>query len=162
MTERYALWQTRDMSSQPIGDAPLPGTGGERSVGEFLLAALSGSALAPFVQAVATKTGEDVYGKIRGLLDRRRRRGPEPEPGKPITLADSARTIVLELPPTLTANDARKLAAVHVPPTAAGRWLLVRHDPVSMTWEAVVIGAPPAAAVESRSATAAKIRLWNR
>ncbi|HEV7653065.1 MAG TPA: hypothetical protein VGP26_33330 [Actinophytocola sp.] len=111
-----------------------------------MLAALAGSALAPFVQAIATKVGEDVYAKIKHLLSRHR--GPPPAAGSQITLADPATAIVLELPATLGVKDAYGLTNVRLPSLSGSQWLLVRYDSVSRTWTAVPVPTPPTGAIE--------------
>jgi len=65
-----------------------------------------------------------VVRKIKQLLGRQPSR-PAGR-GQPITLADPAKAIVLELPATLDAKDAYGLSAVRVPSVPAGQWLLIR------------------------------------
>jgi hypothetical protein len=131
--------------TQPRSDEPPVASGTDRGVGEVLLAMLSGSALAPFVQAIATKAGEDVHNKIKGLLGRHK---ADPKPGNPITLVDQRRAIVLKLPPTMAVDDAYDLANVRVPPVPPAQYLLVRYDDKSATWRAEAIQAPPADAID--------------
>lgn len=125
---------------------PAPGGGVERGSGELLLALLAGSALAPFVQAIATKAGQDVYDRIRDLL---RKRGSQPVPGAPITLTDREKAVVLELPATLSTTEASGLAAVRVPPSRAEGWLLVRYDPASSRWTTTDVVEPPPGAIDA-------------
>jgi hypothetical protein len=73
-----------------------------RGVGDLLLAVLAGSALAPFVQTIATKTGDDVYAKIKDLLARRSRKAADRPADASIVLVDPELALILELPPTLT------------------------------------------------------------
>jgi hypothetical protein len=134
------------MLPRPSDDVPTSHSDADRGVGEVLLAMLTGTVLAPFVQAVATKVGEDVYGKIKQLLGRHR--VVPPAEGSPITLADPAKAIVLELPATLDAKDAYGLSAVRVPSVPAGQWLLIRYDAAARTWTAVAVPAPPTGAIE--------------
>jgi hypothetical protein len=127
---------------------PRPGSGGDRLYGELLLAAVTGSVLAPFVQAIATKLGEDVHGKLKALLARRSRERAEHVPGQPITLADPQRAIVIQLPASLTTTEAAGLAEVRLPERAQAGWVYVRYDPRNGTWQATVVPQPPAGAIE--------------
>ncbi|MFI7670949.1 hypothetical protein [Nocardia sp. NPDC049526] len=136
------------MSEDSVGGGPAPGMGNHRGAEDILLALLTGSVLAPFVQAIVTKTGEDTYKKVRELLSRARRNGSAPESGQQITLADAGTAVVLQLPATMTVDHARALATVRVPRLADGQWLLVRQDPESRTWRVDVVAAPPEDAVE--------------
>lgn len=136
----------RLMLPRPPDEVPESGGDADRGVGELLLAALTGTALAPFVQAISTKVGQDVYDKIKHLLSRRR--NASPTEGKPITLADPATSIVLELPATLDTKDAYGLAAVRLPSSSGAPWLLIRYDPASRTWTAVPVPTPPSDAIQ--------------
>lgn len=107
---------------------------------------MTGTALAPFAQAIATKIGEDTYGKIKKLLTRRKV-VPPPE-GGPIILADPAAAIALEIPAKLDNKDAYTLASVRMPSAAGSQWILVRYDSQSRTWTAVPIAQPPSGAIE--------------
>lgn len=139
------MCQNRDMTQPSPDDRPAV-TGTERGVGDVLLALLSGSALAPFVQAIATKAGEDVHNKIKGLLGKHK--PAEPKPGEPITLVDQRKAIVLELPETLRPADAYDLANVRVPAVSPRQYLLVRYDPASGCWRAESLATPPAGAID--------------
>lgn len=134
------------MLPRPPDDVPTSHADADRGVGDLLLAMLAGTALAPFVQAIATKVGEDVYGKIKQLLSRHR--VVPPAAGSPITLADPARAIVLELPATLGVRDAYGLTTVRVPSVSDGQWLLIRYDPATRNWTAVAVPTPPTGAIE--------------
>ncbi|MGW1846889.1 hypothetical protein [Streptomyces sp. NPDC001966] len=127
---------------------PQPGSGGDRLYGELLLAAVAGSALAPFVQAIATKLGEDVYGKVKELLARRSREPAEHVPGESLTLADPQRAIVIQLPAGLTTIEATGLAEVRLPERTQAGWVFVRYDPRNGGWQASVVPQPPASAIE--------------
>ncbi|WP_229074952.1 hypothetical protein [Actinoplanes sp. DH11] len=127
---------------------PEPGSGSERGAGELLLAVITGSALAPFVQGVATKAGEDVYAKIKDLLVRRRAAPAAEPPPTPIVLADPRTRIAVELPATLPRTEAARLAAVRVPAAGRDDWLLVRYEPDDSQWTVRVVTDPPATAIE--------------
>ncbi|MFC0598007.1 hypothetical protein [Streptomyces palmae] len=127
---------------------PQPGSGGDRLFGELLLGAMAGSALAPFVQAIATKLGEDVYGKVRDLLARRSREPAEHMPGESLTLADPQRAIVIQLPASLTTTEAAGLAQVRLPERTEAGWVYVRYDPPTGRWQATLVPQPPTGAIE--------------
>ncbi|WP_250006836.1 hypothetical protein [Actinoplanes sp. M2I2] len=127
---------------------PEPGHGDVRGGGDLLLGLLTGSALAPFVQALATKAGEDVYAKIRALLGRRRAAAPPPEPQAPVVLADSGVRVVLRVPATLAGGTVAGLPAVRVPLDAGDQWVLVEYVPDSDAWITRVISGPPQEAIE--------------
>jgi hypothetical protein len=109
---------------------------------------VTGSALAPFVQAIATKLGEDVYGKVKDLLARRSRKPTEHMPGESLTLADPQRAIVIEFPASLSIAEVASLAEVRVPERTKAGWVYVRYDPQIGMWHAVVVPQPPAGAIE--------------
>jgi hypothetical protein len=127
---------------------PQPGSGGDRLFGELLLGAVTGSALAPFVQTIATKLGEDVYGKVKDLLARRSREPAEHVPGEALTLADPQRAIVIQLPASLTTTEAAGLAEVRLPERTQAAWVYVRYDPRTGGWQATVVPQPPVGAIE--------------
>ncbi|MBB5840943.1 hypothetical protein [Kribbella italica] len=112
------------------------GPGDPRGAVELLLGALAGSALLPFVQAMATKAGEDVYGKIRDRLSRRHRKQAKAalETKGSVIIADDETRLVLQLPSTTTESMAARLGTVRVPATRDG-WLLVRWDPMAGEWQ---------------------------
>lgn len=134
------------------GVYPRPGSGAQRGGGDLFLAVLAGSALAPFVQAVATRAGEDVYAKIRGLLTRQRADSTrEPQSvAAPIVLADPGARIILRFPVTLSTSDAGALAGVRLPKTDGQAWLLVEHLAEGSTWTVRQVHQPPAGAIVLR------------
>lgn len=121
--------------------------GGGRGATEIILAALGGSALLPFVQAVATKAGEDVYKLVRDKLSRRGRKNATAEirAAGTITLADERARVVLRLPQPLTTEMATRLDSVRLPARRIG-WLLVSWNPVVRQWVVEEIPEPPRAA----------------
>ncbi|MGW1594935.1 hypothetical protein [Streptomyces sp. NPDC002343] len=127
---------------------PQPGLGGDRLFGEMLLATVAGSALAPFVQAIATKLGEDVYGKVKDLLARRSREPAEHVSGESLSLADPQRAIVIQIPASLTTTEAAALAEVRLPERTQAGWVDVRYDPRTGRWHATVVPQPPAGSIE--------------
>jgi hypothetical protein len=142
-----SVCQDRAVSTpSPANDAPRPGADADRGVGEILLTALTCSALVPFIQAIATKTGEDVYAKIRHLLKGRREVRPDAE--NTIVLVDRKTATVLEIPSHLSEKDARRLATVPMPSVPASHWLCIRYDPASRSWTATPVTAPSPDAIE--------------
>lgn len=121
--------------------------GDGRGATEIILGALGGSALLPFIQAVATKAGEDAYKLVRDKLSRRGRRSAETEirEAGTITLADEKTRVVLQLPQPLTSEMATRLDSVRLPVRRTG-WLLVSWNPVVRQWVVEEIPEPPRAA----------------
>ncbi|MEV6282440.1 hypothetical protein [Kribbella sp. NPDC051770] len=107
-----------------------------RGAVELLLGALAGSTLLPFVQAIATKAGEDVYAKIRDRLSRRHRRQAKAalRARGTVTIADEQSRLLLQLPSTMTASMAARLSAVQIPPTRDG-WFLVHWNHTTAEWQ---------------------------
>ena len=129
-------------------EPPRPGAGGERGVGDLLLAVLAGSALAPFVQTLATKTGDDVYAKIKDLLAKRSRKAANRPADAPIVLVDPELALILQLPPTLTTTQATQLAALRLPAHSPGHWVLVGYDSEAARWRTAMVDQPPPDAIE--------------
>ncbi|NUT48648.1 MAG: hypothetical protein HOV94_15275 [Saccharothrix sp.] len=121
--------------------------GDRRGAGELILGVLTGSALLPFVQALATKAGEDVYQLVRAKLTRRARKRAEAELAEAgtVTVADQDRRVVLELPATMSAAMSAKLDDVRLPVRPEG-WLLVRWDEGRSRWVVEQHPEPPDAA----------------
>lgn len=135
------------MSSRPADDdVPVTGTDAERGVSELVVSALTGYAMAPVVQAIATKAGEDVYAKIRHLLGGHH--DARPVPGKPITLVDPGARTVLQIPEKLDRKETYSLRAVRMPQASREEWLLIRYDSASKKWVAERVTEPPADAIE--------------
>ncbi|MDG4823975.1 hypothetical protein O7635_19140 [Asanoa sp. WMMD1127] len=126
--------------------SPAPGWGGERGTGELLLGVLTGSAIAPFLQALAGRAGDDVYAKLRDVFARRRRRPPEPREG-PLALADPRARVAFRLPATVTRADMSALTEVRVPANDGRGWLLVELTGHGTGWTIRVVPGPPADAV---------------
>lgn len=117
----------------------------ERVSTELIIGVLAGSTLLPFVQAVASKAGEDVYNLLRDRLTRRGRKQARDEIGDAgtVTLAEWDARILLQLPETLSPTMATRLATVQLPVDRAG-WLLVRWDARRAHWQVEECPAPPA------------------
>lgn len=110
-----------------------------RGVEEILLGALAGSALVPFLHAIATKAGEDVYGKIRSLLSGHLRTRASSELAKSgtVTLVDPDRRVVLTLPAHLGPEQAASLANILVSISADDDWYLVDWDGENCGWRVI-------------------------
>jgi hypothetical protein len=109
---------------------------------------LAGSALAPFVQTIATKAGDDVYAKIKDLLAKRSRNAANRPADAPIVLVDPELALILQLPPTLTTTQASQLAALRLPAHSPGSWVLVRYDSEAARWRTAMVDQPPPDAIE--------------
>lgn len=118
--------------------------GGERGAVELLIGALAGSSLLPFVQAIATKAGEDVYAKIRNGLSRGERKRAEIEirDAGTVTLVAPEARVVLQLPATMTFAMATLLDTVPLPRQRAG-WLRVTWDVGTARWRVDESDEPP-------------------
>ncbi|MGW0507373.1 hypothetical protein [Micromonospora sp. NPDC003241] len=116
----------------------------ERGATELLVGALAGSALLPFVQALATKAGEDVYQMIRDRLSRRARREVQDEirAEGTVTLTAPGARVVLRLPERVTPEMALRLENLHLPPYRPG-WLLLSWDATQRRWVTTGLSGPP-------------------
>jgi hypothetical protein len=137
------LWQDENMwpgVSKEDGSAERE----ERGAGDLLLGALVGSALLPFIQAIAGNAGADVYAKIRELLSRRvqSRVSSELEESGTVTLVDPERRVVLCLPSRLTPEQAMTIANVTV--SSRDGWYLVSWDEQVRAWRVRLLPERPA------------------
>jgi hypothetical protein len=107
----------------------------ERGVLDVLLGALTGSALLPFLQAIATKSGEDVYAKIKDALPKRHRQRvmAEIKESDTVTLYSADTRIVLRMPAKTTAAMTEQLKQVRLPPRR-DEWLRISWDRASSRW----------------------------
>jgi hypothetical protein len=105
-----------------------------RGAEEILLGALAGSALMPFLQAIATDAGHGVYTKIRSLLsgNSRTRASSDLEKSGTVTLVDPDRRIVLTLPERLAPEQAASLSNILM--STSGDWRLVDWDVENCGW----------------------------
>ncbi len=120
----------------------------ERGVTEVLLGALAGSTLLPFFQAIATKAGEDLYARIRGLLSREKdeRARTALDTTGHVTLADPGTATVLRLPADLPPDAAGALRHLMLPPRGDG-WRVVYWDAARRVWVADDLDIPPRNAI---------------
>ncbi|MFB9359213.1 hypothetical protein [Actinoplanes nipponensis] len=118
--------------------------GSERGATELILGALAGSALLPFLQAVATKAGEDAYQAIRGRLSWRSRRGARAELREAgvVSLAARDARVVLQLPERVTPVMAARLENVRLPVDRTG-WAVVSWDEAQSRWVVEDAAEPP-------------------
>lgn len=129
------------------GDRPRRETddlGTERGATEIIIGALAGSALLPFVQAIATRAGGDVYNLIRGRFSRRGQKRAETEirEAGTITLADQNRRVILQVPETISPAMAARLDSVRLPVPHDG-WLLVTWNAGLAQWLVEECANPP-------------------
>jgi hypothetical protein len=107
----------------------------ERGAVDILLGALTGAALLPFVQAIATKGGEDVYAKVKHSLSQqgRRRVKAEVRDVGTVTLTFPDERIVLRVPATMPATAVEELMQVRLPARRDG-WLRISRDHATSRW----------------------------
>ncbi|MEV0004157.1 hypothetical protein AB0H28_18005 [Micromonospora sp. NPDC050980] len=119
----------------------------DRGTTELILGALAGSALLPFLQAVATKAGEDAYQAIRDRLPRRGRRGAQAEldDSGVVSLAARDARVVLQLPERVTQVMAARLENVRLPVDRTG-WAVVSWDEARSRWVVEHAAEPPPSA----------------
>ncbi|GIF37482.1 hypothetical protein BC793_104150 [Actinoplanes xinjiangensis] len=121
--------------------------GTDRGATELILGALAGSALLPFLQAVATRAGEDAYQAIRDRLPWRSRRGARAELKEAgvVSLAARDARVVLQLPERVTPVMAARLENVRLPVDRTG-WAVVSWDEVQSRWVVELVAEPPPSA----------------
>lgn len=109
--------------------------GAARGVAELLIGALAGSTVLPFIEAIVSNAGQDVYDKIRGRLSRRGRTQVEREihEGGTVTLVAEDARVVLQMPANLGANDAARLGRLRAPSDRSG-WYMVYWDEAQGVW----------------------------
>ncbi|SDJ48914.1 hypothetical protein SAMN04488074_102191 [Lentzea albidocapillata subsp. violacea] len=107
----------------------------DRGVLDVLMGAAAGSALLPFVQAIVTKGGEDVYAKIKELLSRpdRKRTKDEIKDSGTVTLFSDDTRVVLRMPSRMTPQMTERLKLVRLPPRG-DEWLRVSWDNAKNQW----------------------------
>ncbi|SMC53151.1 hypothetical protein SAMN05660733_00299 [Lentzea albidocapillata] len=107
----------------------------DRGVLDVLMGAAAGSALLPFVQAIVTKGGEDVYAKIKELLSRpdRKRTKDEIKDSGTVTLFSDDTRVVLRMPSRMTPQMTERLKQVRLPPRG-DEWLRVSWDNAKDQW----------------------------
>ncbi|SOD62943.1 hypothetical protein SAMN06297387_108106 [Streptomyces zhaozhouensis] len=114
---------------------------------ELAAAVVVVSALQPFVSAIATKAGEDVWPKIAKLVGRRRRKEIEARIDHTETLeivANGGR-LVVEMPTRLPASAAASLRDVVATLERTEGRFRVSYDAATSTWSIVASdnGVPP-------------------
>ncbi|WTO32903.1 hypothetical protein OG399_45520 [Streptomyces achromogenes] len=122
---------------------------GTRGAAELLLAALAGSALIPFIQAMATRAGEDLYARVRDLFRSHQRREAERQvaTGHHLVLADRQARTILQVPTTISVAEARALARARTV-RQDGAWTLVAWDAEHSQWSVRTVQDPPATAID--------------
>ncbi len=115
----------------------------ERGAVDVLLGALAGSTLLPFVQAIANKSGEDVYAKIKHALSAhaRKRVKAEIKDTGTVTLVFADTRIVLRMPARMTPAAAEQLAQFRLP-IRRDRWLRISWDHAQSRWVALECDPP--------------------
>ncbi|WP_143133638.1 hypothetical protein [Actinoplanes philippinensis] len=119
----------------------------DRGATELILGALAGSVLLPFLQAVATKAGEDAYQAIRDRLPwhSRRKAQAELKDMGVVSLAARDARVVLQLPERVTPVMAARLENVRLPVDRPG-WAVVSWDDAQSRWVVEHVSEPPPSA----------------
>lgn len=112
-----------------------PDRGRDRAAGDLLVGVLAGSTLLPFIQAMATKAGEDAYAKVRKRLSRRDRKRVKAElrATGTVTFVERDAHIVLQVPATTSATQFARLESVRLP-IQRRAWVRVAWDPRTSQW----------------------------
>ena len=106
---------------------------------ELAVTAVSTAALLPFLQAIATKSGEEIWPKIAGLV-RPRRRKEITENLRDIELIEIVardRRLIITMPKRLSAEAAKHLRDVVDTVQDADGWHRLTYDAASRSWEIV-------------------------
>jgi hypothetical protein len=123
-------------------------TAGGASV-DFILGMLGGAALIPFVQAISTKAGEDVYAKVRELLGRRSQ-------GRPVNDADIVvghrrSKVVLRVPvealQSPTQGEAEEPEHEEEGGEPEALWRVITWEPETGHWRWTHLDVPPSETV---------------
>lgn len=107
---------------------------------DLVTVGLTTALLQPFVQALATKAGEDVWPKIAALVRRERAEPPE-ETREHILAAEllevvvQDRRLVLVLPKQIPSEAVTHLRQLQETLHGADGWLRVTYDAAACTWE---------------------------
>ncbi|MFD3580500.1 hypothetical protein [Streptomyces sp. NPDC058644] len=107
---------------------------------DLVTVGLTTALLQPFVQALATKAGEDVWPKIASLVRREQAEPPE-ETRAHVAAAEllevvvQDRRLVLLLPKHLPAEAVAQLRQLQETLRGADGWLRVAYDAATCTWE---------------------------
>lgn len=112
--------------------------GGERStLLELIPMVVTTAALQPFVQAIATRAGEEVWPKIAGLVRPRRRAEIDErlDEADLIEIVAQDRRLIIKMPKRLPADAARHLRDVVATLQEADGCFRVSYDAATRTWE---------------------------
>lgn len=117
----------------------------ERGPVDILLGALGGAAVLPFVQAIATKGGEDVYAGVKRALSRqaRKRAKAEIRDSGTVTLTFPDERLVLCVPARIPAAMAEQLTQVRLP-ARRDEWLRISADRATSRWIVLACDPPEA------------------
>ncbi|MDT9698195.1 hypothetical protein [Streptomyces sp. P17] len=141
--------QHSDMSQDSAAQPP-DAVGPTRSIGEALLALLSGSLLLPMLQGMATQLGEDLYAWVRRSLPSKEAQAAEEhllEDGQ-VALVDDVRRVIFQLPADLTDREAVAILGLKLP-TDGDAWLLVKKDYARRAWMIVPTDGPPTRSIDA-------------
>lgn len=130
------------MTDSPSDSKPV------RGAADLVIGALVGSPLIAFVQAIATKSGEDAYARVRRTLSRpdRKRAKNEIRRAGVLTIAVPDLRIVVQIPAETSASMAEGLNAVRLP-HKRDDWILITWSPEGGRWLIEDCDGPPATAI---------------
>lgn len=123
---------------------------------DALLGAVAAVTLIPFLQAFATKTGEDMYAWIRerGWRRDRRKLKRQRQQGM-IYLADPERRVLISFPsdlsPGLVATAAWEIEPVGPGEAPRAEWVGIAWDPAANDWTKIPFVSPPREAIRLRT-----------
>lgn len=100
---------------------------------EVATAAISTATLLPFIQAIATKAGEDIVPKIAGLVPRRLRH--KLDESDVIELVARDRRLIIMIPKRLSAEAARQLSDIVNTLQGTDGWFRVTYDAAARSWD---------------------------
>jgi hypothetical protein len=115
----------------------------DRGLSDAVIGAAAATALVPFLQAVAVKSGEDLYSFMKRLFTKQDgRRSSEEE----IVILDDSVKAALRVPPTLRQADLADVGRLLE--LADGReWVLVSREPSGTEWTLRILRARPESGV---------------
>lgn len=114
----------------------------------LLLTWLAGTTLAPFIQAIATKGGEELYSRLRRLFrpTDRDRAERQIRTKRELILVDESTRAILRVPTAIHATEAHALVAIRAPERDDG-WVVVAWDEKVSRWSIGRVDTPPPDAI---------------
>ncbi|MEU1981700.1 hypothetical protein [Nocardia sp. NPDC019395] len=128
-------------------ECDLDGDGSRAGVVDAVLTGLTTAALLPFLQGMATRSGEQAVPKLAGMFRRLRRRTPVADTGVS-HLADvvvTDRQMIIRMPSRLSPEDARDLSELINSADRAEGWREISFDARTTSWRIAPTTEPPGA-----------------